>query len=290
MELLDVDDPNAPQGSQGIYRARFALTPGEPPFLANVDVDDIVNRGSSLITAKPDEVPLLYALEMVDGAPAGGVLLHANSAGVLFQAEASVSAASFDDAEVAAFDHVLPCLSRLSFEYDTPLGVGAFEIVEQATGIRRTSAPLLGAPARWRPDSKHLSRPEHRSLLSAYREGLTSASPLYQTICFFRVIEGVRKVRATRHQDAEAAGLTIDASQEKMPDGRKLTVVIDEHWELMRNALAHLNPESDHVVADRHADVLACERALPELRYVAHAMLATELRAEGKPEAPASSA
>jgi hypothetical protein len=46
---------------------------------------------------------------------------------------------------------------------------------------------------------------------------------------------------------------------------------------VLRNAIAHLDPEGDSVVADRFDDFARCEQAVPVLRHIARQMLANEL-------------
>ena len=289
---------SAPSGSAGTYGATFALTPGEPPYLVDIDLEAALTSGTSLIALRPG-TSLRYDLSDGEGQH-GIVMLHTNDAGLLSRAEMRVHADSFDSAQSEAFDLVLPVLSRLSFEHDTAISVGAFAIVEESTLVRRTSVLALGRIVPFHADERGVSLQEHRALLSAYREGLTSASPLYQIICFFRVIEGVRKVRSTRRQNAATAGVAFDDPEDRIPDagslpesiaisefrhaiaphfGRKFGAVVDEHRDVLRNAIAHLDPESTHVVADKHADIAACEKALPVMRYIAREMLESELGA-----------
>jgi len=41
----------------------------------------------------------------------------------------------------------------------------------------------------------HVSKIEHRPLFASYREGLSAINPFYQALCFYRVIEGINKLR-----------------------------------------------------------------------------------------------
>lgn len=262
-----------------------------------MNLAEIARDGSSLIFVGPRN-ELRYDMVGAVG-NAATVVLKANDAGVLSVAETALKADSFDAAESAAFDLVMPILSRISFEHESALGVSAFEIVEESTGVRRTAMLSLGALVPFRGSDTGVSREEHRLMLSAFREALASADPLYQVISFFRVVEGVRLARAARRKAARACDTATEEPPDRFPDenhvpealgqseffdairphlGRKFGAVLDQYRDILRNAIAHLNPERGVVIADRHSDVMACERALPVLRYIAREMLATELR------------
>jgi hypothetical protein len=44
----------------------------------------------------------------------------------------------------------------------------------------------------------------------------------------------------------------------------------------LRNAIAHLDPNGDSLVADSFADIRACEQTVPVLKYIAREMLLHE--------------
>jgi hypothetical protein len=50
--------------------------------------------------------------------------------------------------------------------------------------------------------------------------------------------------------------------------------------DLLRNAVAHLDPSGDSLMADEYKDVETCEEAIPVLRYVARQMLRHEIDAD----------
>jgi hypothetical protein len=58
--------------------------------------------------------------------------------------------------------------------------------------------------------------------------------------------------------------------------GKKFTCVMDEMRDTLRNAVAHLDPEGDSLVADSFWDTDACQRAIPVLKYMAREMLRHE--------------
>ena len=60
--------------------------------------------------------------------------------------------------------------------------------------------------------------------------------------------------------------------------GRKFSWAIEQFRGLMRNAIAHLNPEDDVLDIDRFDDVMLCQNAVPVLQYMTRRMLNDELK------------
>jgi hypothetical protein len=214
---------------------------------------------------------------------------------------ARLDAASFRQARQIAHDLIQPFVSWLSYAHDVAIDVAAIRIEEEATRISMLRAGLLGEERRLRIEG-HQSKLEYRLLFSSYREGLSSTNTFFQALSFWRVIEGVRALRQIRHKALTAAGMPIRDPSEAMPNeissitavdkhyldnftpyaGWKFTRVIDELRPVIRNALAHLDPEHDVLVADRFDDMERCEKAVPVLRYMSRIMLSSYLEADAK--------
>jgi hypothetical protein len=62
--------------------------------------------------------------------------------------------------------------------------------------------------------------------------------------------------------------------------GKKFNSVIDSYRELMRNTIAHLDPLSDSLSADKFEDVSKCMNAIPVIKYLAREMLKNEIAAD----------
>jgi hypothetical protein len=149
-------------------------------------------------------------------------------------------------------------------------------------------------------DTSGASHPDHRVLLSAYPDGISSTEPLWQALSLFRVVEGVFKMREERRAALMAAGKQPPSQQaERVPAdvstigepndyglrdslkpyaGQKFTQVRDTIRNKLRNAIAHLDIDSDILVQDRWEDVQKVEQVLPCLRWMARQLLDAELQ------------
>ncbi len=235
-----------------------------------------------------------------DGKAANVARIVSNSRHRLARIHLSVTADSFVAAEKEAHDEVVPVLSRVAFEANTPVEVTAVLLTEAATQTRRVGATLVGTvqPA---PQVVGLSTPELRPFLAAYREGLNSNSPLYQALSFYKVIEGVatfhtKRARASssggsaRTQDPLSKCVPVDLKD--LPDitdwardvftphlGKTFADIKLSVSDTIRNAIAHLTPGRDIRVADYLDDIQACRGITPVLRYMAREIIVDELAA-----------
>lgn len=116
--------------------------------------------------------------------------LHANDDRRLARAVAAIQAESLADAEARVHDEVSAVISRLAFEANAAVEIQGLMVREVATG----TAALAGTvPARTATvgDVIGTYSPDSAAMLAAYREGLSSLSPVYQALSFFKVTEGV---------------------------------------------------------------------------------------------------
>jgi hypothetical protein len=175
-------------------------------------------------------------------------------------------------------------------------------MTEQATQIRQVGATMLGSVQR-APAWTGLMTKELGHLLATYRDGLNSNSPLYQALSFYKIIEGVAALNARREHAAVNASpvalrptppiLTrkvIPADVAQVPDvtewqrvvftpylGKTFAEVRTEVEGTIRNAVAHLTPGGDTLVADQFEDIDACRAVTPVLRYMARDLISEEL-------------
>jgi hypothetical protein len=284
-----------PSGSAGSYDIVFVLgVPGVSSVTTSLDFDGIIAGGDSLLRG----AGLQVKLESSDGQSLHAAQIVPNLHGRLAQVRLTVTADDFSQAENEAFDAVMPVLSRIAFEADTPVEVTAILLTEQATQSRRLGATLVGAvqPA---PQLAGTTTPELRMFLAAYREGLNANSPLYQALSFYKIIEGVAKFHTKRVRAAKKRGAPepadpmtnqIPANREDLAGmtdwardnltaylGLSFSEIRDAVTETIRNAVAHISPSMDLRIADYAADIRACRDIAPVLRYVARELVYDEL-------------
>jgi hypothetical protein len=163
-----------PAGSRGLYDIVFILgVPGVSSVTTSLDFDAIAAGGDSLLQGSGSRLQL----ESPDGQLLHAARIVPNRSGRLAQIRLTVTADDFASAENEAFDAVMPTLSRIAFEADTPLEVTAISLTERATKTRQLRTTLVGAvqPA---PETAGTTTPELRMCLAASREGLNGNSPL----------------------------------------------------------------------------------------------------------------
>jgi hypothetical protein len=284
-----------PAGSQGLYDIAFVLgVPGVSSVTTSLDFDAIAAGGDSLLQGSG----LHVQLESSHGQSLHAARIVPNRSGRLAQIRLTVTADDFSSAENEAFDAVMPTLSRIAFQADTPLEVTAISLTERATQTRQLRTTLVGAvqPA---PQPAGATTPELRMLLAAYREGLNGNSPLYQALSFYKVLEGAAKfhtnrARAARKRGGEApadpmarqlpadpkdlADVTASSRDNFTPYlGKSFAEIQDTVTATMRNAVAHISPKMDLRTADYAADIQACRAITPVLRYAARDIIHEEL-------------
>jgi hypothetical protein len=302
--VMESGEPDGgPSGSPGNYRVVFVLgVPGVGSVSSILNLATLERSGDSQIISPGLKVDLKAPQEQ------SSWLFIANEEGRLGRVEVTLYAADFDIAIANAHDQVLAMLSRLTFEANTGVEVTAVIATEKATGTVAVAATMLGME---RPlkDLGGQMTPELLPLLSAYREGLSSTTPLYQALSFYKVCEGVstfhkKTTRAAAREGtvepADPLGAIFPSPDDETPDidaldpgahpefvGRTLREVWEAHRETIRNAIAHITPGKDLVVADKLDHLEDCRRAIPPLRYAARKALEAEIaRADAQGEAP----
>ena len=276
--------------------------PGKASFDDDLDFTRLLQSGDSLLQVLPGAGLRVDLRNDQESAP---IEFQPNAQGRLATATLRLSGQSFMEVERAAYDLLLPLLSRWSLDHNVAIEVGGWEIVEERTMARRCRFGMVGnvKPFSWEPSELRQSTPETRRLLPAYREGLSSDTVFYQVLSFYKVAEGVRNPRAPRAQEARSRGEDPESFHETIP--AKIADIPMAHpseaefWEpylgtrfgaalkgverTIRNAVAHIDPQQRILDADHYEDVAACQRVLPILRYIAQEMLANEMT-RGRPQ------
>jgi hypothetical protein len=216
-------DPNDPRnqfhpaGLPGRYKVIFTFCrPGFSPLHDNNVAPAEHHKGDShLAIAKPayDEPNLPGADQVVfQVRTRNGEFVfygHPNEAGFLGKIESEpFNAQSFQDAQGKAFQAIAPALSNISFFLDVPLNIYQTDVVEMRTGGMMLSmvAPFNETPSFLAP-SENLPD-DYLKYTSFYREAMISNSPNYQFLCYFKVIEGLRKRRERLIVEAKVRGET----------------------------------------------------------------------------------
>ena len=279
--------PVAPTGALGIYRITFALvTPGREIYRRNQDLGRLLQTGESLLLARPGMSTLkIEVFREKQGELLAEVHFHKNGRGELATALTRIHAQDFRSAELQGLHVVLPILSWWSFCFDVALDIGPYEILEETSGITSWNLPSLGRHKQLDIRFPAASQPKHRFLLAAYREALNATNPFYRFLSFYRVAEGIRRLRASGEQvnaveRVPETAQGADEDEAMKPDyGKKCTAVLEELRPTMRNAIAHMNPlEEDTLMADNPEDVVRCGRATPVMHLIARQMLLNQLR------------
>jgi hypothetical protein len=272
----------------------------------SLDFDAVAAGGDSLLQGSG----LHVQVESSDGQSFHAARIVPNGSGRLAQIRLTVTADDFSSAENEAFDAVVPTLSRVAFEADTPLEVTAISLTERATQARQLRTTIVGAvqPA---PEIAGSTTPELRMFLAAYREGLNGNSPLYQALSFYKILEGATKFHTNRVRAASKRGEAeptdpmarqIPADPQGLGDvtvwsrdnftpylGKSFAEVRDLVTGTIRNAVAHIAPNMDLRVADYATDIQACRSIAPVLRYVARDLIQEDLASLSGADPSASS-
>lgn len=202
-----------PGGSPGLYKVTFVLSkPGYAPAVENlVSFSNDLEGDSHLFVGLPEEVKIEFNSNL-DGVPVRlrGVPNKRGYLGIIVADD--IPADSFGDANLKAHNAVSIILSRLSLLADVPLHIFRMVTMEIAANSHMSTftTPVL------EKQLIHMSEgnvDEHRVKFSSlYREGMNSNSPNYQFLCFYKVIEGIRRIQSER-----AAKLNLEAKAKGTP-------------------------------------------------------------------------
>jgi LmbE family N-acetylglucosaminyl deacetylase len=96
-----------------------------------------------------------------------------------------------------ATNAIAPILSNLSAQFDIPLRVQQMEIVELRTEVRHLIVVVPYNDAPFAPPDHIPLSDDFLLFVSWYREALGSNTAAYQFLCFYKIIEAIRKRRAS---------------------------------------------------------------------------------------------
>ena len=317
----DSQDPRnsaSPQGAPGLCTLTFTL--GRSAGTIAVDGEQEKTGDSLLVVAEAS--PALRTDLPYAGADygAGPELIHldgyVNARGHLAKLVATnVMAVSFADAEHKALNTMQRLASQLAVRLNVPLHIVSTDIVEAATGNLRRSLVMPYNTVRITDELAGRSSIEFSFYASLYREALNSNSPVYQFLCFYKMIDGLRVRRARLATELRARGQTPEPTVELIPSepgdckswlndlfnmrsdwgddnldaiipsevrGHKFGRIIDDHFHRIRKSIAHavLDTGEATLMLDEERHKTHIFRWLPMAQCIARQMLRNDFRKE----------
>jgi hypothetical protein len=247
---------------------------------------------------------------------------YPNDEGFLGRIEAEVEAQSFNDARQRAHRALASILSAWSTKLDVPLHIYQITCTELTTGQKATVFLVPFSERKAPTGNLDRTTTEFRFYASLIREALCSNSPIYQFLCLYKVIEGVRRRRTRLGKEAKERKERFVPPAESIPPsegecrlwlqelfskiydfqagffdldtvippeirGRKFKTITD-HLNKLRHAIAHSlssDPKELRLLADELLHIEEVERWLPLTRCIVRQMLKNEFPSEFSGEA-----
>jgi hypothetical protein len=315
----DFRNLGGPKGLPGEYRVIFTLNrPGFPlkperefSFGLNGDSHLAITKPAYINPLNPEAVGInIYFEGNKEQMKFTG---YPNEKGFLGKIELpTIEANDFTDAWMIAYGAVAPWFSIISLYFDIPMSIYQSELTEIRTQSVRINIldPFVDTPLFQVPYEEITE--EFRKYASLYREALNSNSPNYQFLCYYKIIEGIRKRRERLFREDRDKGQEIPRySQIKIPEnrdeqqqllgtafplrkvwddfaldtiflkesrGKKVNRVIDSELRDIRKKIAHavLDPEEPTISIDIGQDVEKVEKWLPLTKFIARFFTITD--------------
>lgn len=317
-------------GGPGLYKVVFTLA--RPGYQLHPEghygTYETLEGDSHLAIAKPayidpaftsddDLMHIIFDVQTEDGT------FHLygtpNKRGYLAQITAgSVEANSAQDARIKAARALASSLSNISIQLDMPLLIYQSDMIELTTGNRFVSiiSPIRESPMAVAPQGT-LTK-EFRATASLYREALISNTPVFQFLCFFKIIEALLARRERTAIEAKARGETpsrpvqiVPADEQQfvpwlsaiyhvgrdwdeitlasifIPDarGKKFTRIIEDYLRPVRVHIAHAVLDSGELTlsADEEMDIQQVYKWVALTRCIVRHMLKSDFPSEFLP-------
>lgn len=289
MELLffpvfnEPDPRNAggPDGLPGQYTVTFTLHRPTSALTSDyVSESAEVLEGDSHVVMSGSAAAALRitpASELVVpiATPAGRLVFRGapNNRGVLGRIRVDpFEASSFADAESRSHQALASLLSTWALWLDVPLRIFQIESCELRRGSTKRSFVKMFLDAPLVTTEVPTTQP-FRGYAALYREALNSNSPLYQFLCLYKILEGIRVLRSRLGIKAKKQRQAFRRPEERIPKepasfvpwlasifpgwthwneaalngifrpnvlGKKVGQVIDDHLRPLRREIAHL--------------------------------------------------
>jgi len=318
-------------GDPGQYKVVLTLARPGQPLLPEAQVAYFENMqgDSHLAIAEPAYHPpsvaandgvesIILQSQTDDGA--FNLIGKPNARGFLGQVIAeSIPASDAQDARTKVYRALASSLSNIAIQLDTPISVYQSDMIEIATGNRFISvmSPHLERPMEIAPTAT-MSK-EFRSLAALYREALNSNTPAFQFLCYFKILEGIRKRRQQLIAEAKTAGTEIPKPPAQLVPsedaqfipwlnavygarrpwdfimlqsifvlearGKKFNQIIDDYLRPVRDRVAHAVLDSGEVTlsADEDLDVRELYKWLSLMKCIVRHMLKSDFPSEFLP-------
>jgi hypothetical protein len=279
---------SSPVGNPGWYRVTFVFAqPGLEVIAGRVAVDDVLKSGNSQIIVGTDHIRIYTGDPAIESAN-----VHAKDGGRVTHAEVRINGASFADVESRSHALVGRIASFLSVLTALPLLVKFVHIREEVTESFQVTYVAIGrsdiSKLKWdtMPDLNISAiSAELMVAFGNFREGMNSLNAFYKLLSFYKVVDyclakdkqDKRKRRPVPPQSPVPTVLDDidkdDVEAIRPYSGKSYTDVLDEFEGRIRNAIAHLSPDSTTVNPDDYEDIKLCSAAIPVLQLIARTML-----------------
>ena len=318
-------------GGSGFYKVVLTLARPGKPLMPEAQITGFENlQGDSHLaiaapayhppSLPPDDpvVNIILQAQTEDGA--FNLLGKPNSRGFLGQIIAeSIFAADAQDARTKVYRALASSLSNIAVQLDMPISVYQSDMIELTTGNRFISimSPHLERPMQIAPTATMTK--EFRSVAAMYREALNSNTPAFQFLCYYKILEGIRKRRDRLIAEAKAANAEIPKAPRQVvpPDsteflpwldaiygngrpwdyimlesifvpearGKKFNQIIDDFLRPVRDRIAHAVLDEGELTlsADEDLDIRAIYKWLSLMKCIARHMLKSDFPQEFLP-------
>jgi hypothetical protein len=229
MNQFPSDDPRSvvpPGGAPGMYEVIFVLKRPGIPLVGErqVSFSSGLSGDSHLAICQPAFTPAggpnvdRILIKQVDDGGQFEFIGTANQRGFLGKLTSRpIQAHNRFHAEEVAFRALAPSLSEFSLQLDIPLEIAQIETKDLFTENCHVTftVPFPNVGMVVVPLSKTQS--DFRGVASLYREALTANSPVYQFLCFFKIIEALKARRKRLLRDAKRSGAEYTLPAELFP-------------------------------------------------------------------------
>ena len=210
-----------PAGHEGPYQVTATLTRRGAPDVTYMYVTDAyAMEGDSHLrmVERRNEHGVLAIPLLTYANPEGGTnefQLLVNQQGRLGQIRTVLRAQGADDARRKAYRILNPFLCDLSYRYDVLVKVLQMNVVELATltvGVMKQDdfrEKVFDPEAFLGPGLNYGELPLYEFFMRLYREGANSSSVDYGFLCFFRIAEGVMKMRRKKINEEEGRKVSL---------------------------------------------------------------------------------
>ncbi|MHB1302939.1 MAG: methylamine utilization protein MauJ [Acidiphilium sp.] len=158
----------------------------------------------------------------------GNFTIESNATGELSIVTIRVRKTSLAEAASSFNATVTPLLDRLSFVANVPVRTGTLKIYDKRNEVQQIT---FVSPFRQAVVNNHFGEvhSELEPVYALYREARNSESPYYQLLCFYKIIDGLSKLKGRTIRQARSRGIQLPAPNDIVPDHPDLAVDLRQH-------------------------------------------------------------